>query len=594
MRFMFEKRSREFGTYMLLGIKKKDINKLFLLENIFLGCIAALFSFFIGIIIAILLSAIIMNIFEMPYKIAFSLHKTPILVSLGYFVLIYLFVLLRSKRRIKKMNIYDLLYFEKRNEQKMSKKIRSVTFIIALILGIIGLLLFDYAFQIVENPSMMIPFFISVILIGISVYAMTTSIGEFILTHVLKHKKIKYRSDNLFIARNFSAKVGTMGITLGTLALLITLTLISLNVSFLFKDVFETQVDKRIPYDIMMHSIYSETSTEGVADYHQKYQEGHNFIEKTLGIEEELLYNTYVESINIDEAKLAGELAKVNGNITFQNDVFIKLSDYNKLQRMLNREEIILEENEYFLHYHKEMKDWFNQLNKDDLDLQIQETTLKCKEKTYKNFVSACGSYYLIVVPDKYVEGMLIESTRNAINTKKETTESFREEFDKTIGHIERKSIINGQEYTIAVDMLTIRGEVLAESRSSITMFSFSLIYLSLVFIAVVGTILSIQTLSDATKYKYRYNILSKLGVREREINKTIRKQVIMNFVFPILYPLFIAIVTTFSLNRLFDNVTSEENTYLYSLGNSILLFLLIYFIYFLATYFSFKKNRCE
>ena len=52
MRFMFQKRSREFGTYMLLGIKKKDINKLFLLENIFLGIFAAVLSFFIGIFIA--------------------------------------------------------------------------------------------------------------------------------------------------------------------------------------------------------------------------------------------------------------------------------------------------------------------------------------------------------------------------------------------------------------------------------------------------------------------------------------------------------------------------------------------------------------
>ena len=32
-KFMFEKRSKEFGTYMLLGIKKTDITKLFLIEK---------------------------------------------------------------------------------------------------------------------------------------------------------------------------------------------------------------------------------------------------------------------------------------------------------------------------------------------------------------------------------------------------------------------------------------------------------------------------------------------------------------------------------------------------------------------------------
>ena len=36
-RFMFEKRSKELGTYMLLGIKKKEIAYLLVIENILLG-----------------------------------------------------------------------------------------------------------------------------------------------------------------------------------------------------------------------------------------------------------------------------------------------------------------------------------------------------------------------------------------------------------------------------------------------------------------------------------------------------------------------------------------------------------------------------
>ena len=599
MHFMFEKRSKEFGTYMLLGIKKKEINKLFLLENIFLGSIAVVLSFFIGTLFSILLSAIIMNIFEMPYQIALSIHITPILVSLTYFLFIYIFVLLRSKRRIKKMNIYDLLYLEKQNEQKMSKKTRSWTFILASSLGGLGLLLFDYAFKIVEEPTMMVPFFLSILLLGISIYGLTLSIGEFLLNYCLKHEKIKYKKDNLFITRNFSAKVGTMGITLGTLALLSTLTLLCLNVSASFKDAFENQVNTRIPYDIVMNKIYSETGALHPniqnKDYQKKYQESHEYIEKRVGIKEELIYNIYVKSVNIDDAVIANKLSNVNGNLTFQNDLFIKLSDYNKLQKMLNRSEITLNENEYFLHYYKELRNWFEQLKKEDLNVEINGKTLQCKEMTYKNYVSSWNSsYYLLVVPDEYVNNMLIENAINAINTEKEITTSVVEELKNKVGNLEITSSINGEDYTIAIDTMIIRAEVLAQNRSAITIFSFSLTYLALVFIAVVGTILSIQTLSDATKYKYRYDILKKLGVREKEIDKTILKQVTMNFIFPIVYPLLIAVITTFSLNRLFFNISSEEHTYLYSLGNSIFLFLLIYGIYFLATYIGFKKNKSE
>ena len=262
---------------------------------------------------------------------------------------------------------------------------------------------------------------------------------------------------------------------------------------------------------------------------------------------------------------------------------------------MLNRSEITLNENEYFLHYYKELRNWFEQLKKEDLNVEINGKTLHCKEMTHKNYVSSWNSsYYLLVVPDEYVNNMLIENAINAINTEKEITTSVVEELKNKVGNLEITSSINGEDYTIAIDTMIIRAEVLAQNRSAITIFSFSLTYLALVFIAVVGTILSIQTLSDATKYKYRYDILKKLGVREKEIDKTILKQVTMNFIFPIVYPLLIAVITTFSLNRLFFFFFIEEPTYLYSLGNSIFLFLLIYGIYFLATYIGFKKNKSE
>ena len=56
MKFMFEKRSKEFGTYMLLAIEKKDINKMFLSENIVLGLISFVISFFVGTILGNIIS----------------------------------------------------------------------------------------------------------------------------------------------------------------------------------------------------------------------------------------------------------------------------------------------------------------------------------------------------------------------------------------------------------------------------------------------------------------------------------------------------------------------------------------------------------
>ena len=68
-----------------------------------------------------------------------------------------------------------------------------------------------------------------------------------------KNKRLKYTSDNLFVARTFRSKVKTMSFTLGTLTLLITLTLVSLNMSSLFKGMFDYQIELAAPYDINIH-----------------------------------------------------------------------------------------------------------------------------------------------------------------------------------------------------------------------------------------------------------------------------------------------------------------------------------------------------
>ena len=51
VRFMLNKRSREFGTYLLLGMKKKQISRLYMRENIIMGAGAFLAGTALGILL---------------------------------------------------------------------------------------------------------------------------------------------------------------------------------------------------------------------------------------------------------------------------------------------------------------------------------------------------------------------------------------------------------------------------------------------------------------------------------------------------------------------------------------------------------------
>lgn len=588
MKFMFSKRSKEFGTYMLLGIEKKDINKIFISENIVLGFISFIISFFVGTVLGNIISAIVMNLFEMPYKIKLSITLQPILLSTLYFILIYLFTLFRSSRRMKKMKIHDLLYLEKKNEEKIwkKKKFRNGLFIIFVILGILGLYLCDHAFVISSDSSMLGYLSASILLLIISIYGITFTLGDFILAFINKRRKIKYSKDNLFVSKSFEAKSRTIGFTLGTLSLLITLTLICMNTSFILKDAFENNIEQQAPYDITVEGMYSgvEESWTGKQDNREKAWEYIDYIHENYQVEDELHYQILTQQ----KKQVAKNIKDIGNNGLYDYDTYLKLSDYNKLLKLLGKKAINLKEDEYFVTGDKTVQKYLKEIDKKKENITINGKKLSLKKATIKNYRLAwsTGNSFLIVIPDNIAKNMEVVTELYTFDTKEETTEKDNNNLEK-LGFYEFKDADSYYAYF----PVTIRGAYIAANKTAMTIFSFSLLYVSIIFITVVGTILSIQTLSDSNKNKYQYNLLKKLGVEDKNIKKTIRKQITCNFLFPALYPIIISITTSFSINRLFYAVTSTHMNYLTSILITIGIFSIIYGIYYIATYITFKNN---
>ena len=596
MKFMLQKRSKEFGTYMLLGIEKKEIIKMFLIENLLLGIGCLLLSFFIGFVFGQFLTMIIMNIFELPYRVNLSFGIMPFLLTSGYFIIIYLFVLLRANQKIKKMKLQELLYLDKTNESKIykQKKHRAIVFLISFVLGIIAFLLFHRGMIMsVKNlsGSPMPLIFGSLVLIIFSIYGVSFSFADFLKSIALKNKKWKYQKDHLFIVRQFTSKVKTMGFTLGTLSLLITLTFLALNVSNAFQGVFENQTESSAPYDIMIYNLYSDTE-EAIGKENTSLTEYMDLIESNYTIEEQVTYNVYTNRTTTIRENIS------DGVVGYQPfDCYLKLSDYNKLLQMRGMKPISMQQDEFYIHTFRDVSKEIANYLEEHPEITVNGTTLKSHGFTdYKYTTSwSRGSSYIVIVPDYVIDEQFeVINQITAINTKEETTEAFANELDEKFPP---KVYVEDQgeyETLISIQQTTVKGAIVNENRGMMTIISFSLMYLAFIFVAVVGTILSIQSLSDSTKYKYRYETLHKLGLNEKELNQTLQKQLIVFFIFPIIYPIFISILSSFSLNVLFQPfMTNDYSMLLYVVGN-ILLFLVIYLIYFLATYFSFKKNRKE
>ena len=589
MKFMFSKRSKEFGAYMMLGIEKKDIMKMFLVENILLGIFAFVISILVGYIFSNLLIAVIMNIFELPFQVNFVFSLEPFALSISYFLAIYLFALIKISLRMRRMKIYDLLYWDKQNEDRVFKnnKKKKLLFVVFMALGVLALVFAKIGFNTSNDDGNVGMVMISIPMIIISIYGITITVGDFLIDFVINRKHIKYKNDNLFIARQFTSKIKTMGMTLGTLSLLITLSFLSLSGSMMYSNIFYTQINSIAVYDIVMSEVYTECPeileipTIDSTKIVKKYE---NYIQDNYTVKDKLEYNIYTNEKNTVKKHLEGG---VMGYIDV--DCFLRVSDYNKLLKMRGLEPINLKDDEFFIHEYRDLSQSVEKYLKNNDTLKINGKTLKSSGSTDKNFASCWGSgmSYFIIVPDDVVENMKVIDRFIAINTEEETTKDFYENMCRDVGK-------NIDENDYAKYCIGVKGHIIAENKSVLVIIAFILLYVAFIFTAIVATILAIQALSDSTKYKYHYSILSKLGVDKNQLYKTIRKQLSIFFLFPVIYPIIINISAISSINQLFGPVMSSDYAYVYSILYSFAIFLVIYLIYFMATYFGYKKNITE
>ena len=211
-----------------------------------------------------------------------------------------------------------------------------------------------------------------------------------------------------------------------------------------------------------------------------------------------------------------------------------------------------------------------------------------------KNFFPRLSNTdYTIIVPDMSVNGLETNESHLVVNTVEKTKTELKEKIKtKLKDHL---TYIDDDGRTVNTSYnVMVKGELIEETNTMTMMISTICIYLSFIFIASVGTIIAIQSLSDSNKYKYRYKVLSNLGVRDDNLYKTVRKQLLILFGIPIIYPIILNFCLITSINNIYKIMLDSNTIYLSYFIGTLVEFLVIYTIYYIATYFSFKRNIKE
>ncbi|MDD6069894.1 MAG: ABC transporter permease, partial [Clostridiales bacterium] len=612
VRFMLEKRSSEFGIYLLLGMKKKTIARLYIRENMLLGGIAFLVGLFIGVLLEQVLLAILFALMRMEYHLNFRLNKWTILMTVLCYAGCYLLALFRCKRKFKKMNIHDLMNAKRQNEKIREKHEGAKKLLLPL--SILFIIAFWMVFRLLTNVVQIAFFLIGLV---ITIYLFYIGISAWIICYVRKKKNGIYRGQNLFLLRQFASKVRTMQFTMGTLTALFTIALMGASIALMFTDYENTVLEQKFPFDVQVYSADAEEDFAdakevlmGSADIKEIYEysiytDQGDQVNTWMLTNLRAFGNIYRNADGSPNEKKIEETLK-NDGIYCWYDTYMGVSDYNHLRKMLGYEEISLDGNEYVVQI------------KERLEKEVQRIgeELKIADATGENLLKCAGIYsesfsqdghnggdYLIIVPDEVLARMQPYYSELAAELKETPPADLSENLNQAMnvdmdegkyyGEMSREGnncIGSDNIVSYTADVL-VKEQVIPNVKYLLASLVIPLFYIGLVFLCVAVTVLSVQQLSDSAKYKFRYDVLAKLGVERTEINRLILKQLTAYYLCPALLAIIISGKMILQVSEIFVRETGVPTSAGMYFVASIALFFGIYLVYFIVTYIGFKRN---
>lgn len=564
VRFMFNQRGKEFSIYMLLGMKNRSIHRMFFVENILLCMVSLFLGLIFGTILFQILTILIMKVFEVEYQPVSGFSPKALGFTVASAAGMMLLSLLSNSRRLRKMNIYDLLCSEKKSEmQKVDLKSTGnlMRFILFCSVGAFGVIYIHYLTVIRPELITFSNLLLSIISIIIGIYGGYICIAPAMVRLFLSGNR-KYRGNRLIVFRALAAKMNTMRLTMGNLAALITLTFLAVQTGMLMKGFLDELFLSRAPFDVMCTSNNDKEDFNNILEYLEDHE----------GIREIYQYDIY----DAGSADIDGFFKRE----VMDSDwgTYMKYSDYIKLRKMLGYSEPADYRIGYLLHCVEYVN---NEVSKQvDTDMIINGKTYPLQAVYTEGFglEGMNGVYFVIVVPDATAKELGVNHTVLAVDTVNETTEETRSNIESLL------NIAIGENIH---ERLSVKGGLRADNVTAVLIVSFTMYYIGLIFACVMSAIMAIQQLGDMVKYRCHYRRLYQLGMSEARIDSIILQQMLIHFAMPLLLSIPISLSLFDSFGHIFNSYINKSMMLRYMIG-SLLGFGIIYSLYFMLTYMSF------
>lgn len=606
--FLIKRRKKEFGIYMTLGMSKRQISKILLIETIFVGIISLIIGLILGIFTSQFMSILVAKLFQADMsKFQFVFSQAACIKTCIYFAIMYLAVLILSTFTISRYKLINLLTASKKNEQIKIKNpiICIIIFIIATIsLGYAYWLITKGIFNMTSLKETTRAFTIAFSLGVISTVLIFWSFGGLVLKLVQEKKSIYLKGTNMFVLRQLHNKINTTVISISVICLMLFMTITALSSSIALKNSMQTDMEKMTPADINL-SKTANLEIEPTNNIEKELQEDSTKnISYTLiknGFDTENLKDTVeipiYEQENLTWEKTLGKSAKeIKKEFPLMNldtkEQIMKISDYNKIAKLYKIKEYNLNSDEYII-----ISNYENISNLRNMGLK-ENTTITIGNKEYKPKYKTCQEGFIQISTSHTNTGIILVPDTSDLNKKDQklwflaanynaTTKKEKQEIEELFS--DDSDLMK----KLASQSSTIKKEtkisIIEASIGLSTIIVFIAIYLGIIFLIVSCAILALKQLTESSDNKQRYTILRKIGCDEKMINQSLFRQIAIFFCLPLILAIIHSIFGIQFAISIFETLASKEQL-LPSTVATIIIMGIIYGCYFLATYIGSKN----
>ena len=611
--FLINRRKKEFGIYMTLGMGKRQISKIILVETILVGIISLIVGLIIGIFASQFMSILVAKMFEADMsEFQFVFSKDACIKTCIYFAVMYVAVMFFNTFTISRYKLINLLNATKKNE---SIKIKNP--VISILVFLFGAGILGYAYWKVTGDVNSLTTAYKIlppILMGIvGTISIFWSLSGFVIQVAQKMKSTYLKDTNMFVLRQINNKINTTIISMSVICLMLFMTISILSVSLSLRNTMQRELADMTPVDLNLSKTAnlpeSYTNRQGkVINYTKEQIEDSKIsIEETLknnGLDMSVLKDvveipiytsndlTWKDFFGEDYEKVKAQFSKLNYGAL---EEIVKISDHNKVAKLYGTEQYELKDDEYIvLCNYDNMAEIRNQvLNEGGHKLTIAGREYKSKYANCKNgYIEMAASNIntgIILVPDNcpLTEDMK-EKTVFVANYNVETEEE-KEEIEKNFADNNNSILLQNLDNK-GIDLDGITKIVIIQSSVGVaSIVTFIAIYLGIIFLIASAAILALKQLTESSDNKQRYLVLRKIGCDEKMINRALFRQIIIFFGLPLILAIIHSIFGIQFAISIMSGLASKKDL-LPSAIATVIIIGVIYGIYFLATYFGSKN----